>query len=161
MQGPLDILVLRTLKLQPLHGVGIADRIEQVTHGVLVVGPGSLFPALHRLSEYGWIAGEWGGFETGRRAKFPALTPSGRKQLAKEKRNWENRESDSEERKKDDRGLIKTNHSCRYLKVRRTPSCTRRGSAAEVKPKGSFGSRSLRPWTSEGIVAPTMLFTVA
>ena len=89
LQGTLDLLILRTLELQPLHGVGIADRIEQVTHGVFVVGPGSLFPALHRLSENGWIAGEWGELESGRRAKFYALTASGRKQLAKEKRNWE------------------------------------------------------------------------
>ena len=89
LQGTLDLLVLRTLELQPLHGVGIADRIEQVTHGVFVVGPGSLFPALHRLSENGWISGEWGELDSGRRAKFYALTSSGRKQLAKEKRNWE------------------------------------------------------------------------
>jgi PadR family transcriptional regulator, regulatory protein PadR len=89
LQGTLDLLILRTLELQALHGVGIADRIKQVTHGVFVVGPGSLFPALHRLSEKGWIAGEWGELETGRRAKFYALTPSGRQQLTKEKRNWE------------------------------------------------------------------------
>jgi transcriptional regulator len=89
LQGTLDLLILRTLELQPLHGVGIADRIEQVTRGVFAVGPGSLFPALHRLSEKGWIAGEWGELETGRRAKCYALTPSGRKQLMKEKRNWE------------------------------------------------------------------------
>jgi transcriptional regulator len=89
LQGTLDLLILRTLELQPLHGVGVADRIEQVTHGVFVVGPGSLFPALHRLSEKGWIAGEWGELETGRRAKFYALTSAGRRQLAKERRNWE------------------------------------------------------------------------
>jgi len=89
LQGTLDLLILRTLELQPLHGVGIADRIEQVTHGVFAVGPGSLFPALHRLSENGWIAGEWGELESGRRAKFYALTSSGKKQLAKERRNWE------------------------------------------------------------------------
>ena len=89
LQGTLDLLILRTLELQPLHGVGIADRIEQVTSGVFVVGPGSLFPALHRLAEKGWIAGEWGLLENGRRAKFYALTPSGRAQLVKEKRNWQ------------------------------------------------------------------------
>ena len=88
LQGTLDLLILRTLELQPLHGVGIADRIEQVTKGVFVVGPGSLFPALHRLAERGWIAGAWGELESGRRAKFYALTPAGRKQLAEEKRNW-------------------------------------------------------------------------
>jgi PadR family transcriptional regulator PadR len=88
LQGTLDLLILRTLELQPLHGVGIADRIEQVTKGVFVVGPGSLFPALHRLAERAWIAGEWGELESGRRAKFYAITPAGRKQLAEEKRNW-------------------------------------------------------------------------
>lgn len=88
LQGTLDLLVLRTLELQPLHGVGIADRIEQVTHGVFVVGPGSLFPALHRLAEKGWVEGKWSELENGRRAKFYSLTPSGRAQLVKEKRNW-------------------------------------------------------------------------
>jgi PadR family transcriptional regulator PadR len=88
LQGTLDLLILRTLELQPLHGVGVADRIEQVTKGVFVVGPGSLFPALHRLEERGWIQGRWGDLESGRRAKSYALTPAGRKQLAEEKRNW-------------------------------------------------------------------------
>jgi PadR family transcriptional regulator, regulatory protein PadR len=88
LQGTLDLLILRTLELQPLHGVGIADRLEQVTGGVFVVGPGSLFPALHRLSERGWIEGEWGELDSGRRAKFYAITALGRKQLAEEKRNW-------------------------------------------------------------------------
>lgn len=86
--GTLDLLVLRTLELRSLHGAGIADGIEQVTHGVFLVGPGSLFPALHRLAEKGWIAGQWGELENGRRAKFYILTPAGRAQLAKEKRNW-------------------------------------------------------------------------
>lgn len=89
LQGTLDLLILRTLELRPLHGVGIADRIEQVTHGVFLVGPGSLFPALHRLEEKGWITGEWGQLESGRRAKFYTLTGSGRAQLVKEKRNWQ------------------------------------------------------------------------
>lgn len=89
LQGTLDLLILRTLELQPLHGVGIADRIEQVTRGVFVIGPGSLFPALHRLAEKGWIEGSWGELENGRRAKFYALTSSGRSQLAREKRNWQ------------------------------------------------------------------------
>jgi PadR family transcriptional regulator, regulatory protein PadR len=88
LQGTLDLLILRTLELRPLHGVGIADRIEQVTRGVFVVGPGSLFPALHRLAEKGWIEGQWGELEKHRRAKFYALTRSGRSQLAKEKHNW-------------------------------------------------------------------------
>jgi PadR family transcriptional regulator PadR len=88
LQGTLDLLILRTLELRPLHGVGVADRIEQVTNGVFVVGPGSLFPALHRLAEKGWIEGQWGELENGRRAKFYELTSSGRAQLAREKRNW-------------------------------------------------------------------------
>ncbi|HEY1948597.1 MAG TPA: PadR family transcriptional regulator [Bryobacteraceae bacterium] len=88
LQGTLDLLILRTLELRPLHGVGVADRIEQVTNGVFVVGPGSLFPALHRLAEKGWIEGQWGELENGRRAKFYELTSAGRAQLAREKRNW-------------------------------------------------------------------------
>ncbi|HUA62007.1 MAG TPA: PadR family transcriptional regulator [Verrucomicrobiae bacterium] len=88
LQGTLDLLVLRTLELEPLHGVGIADRIQQVTRGVFVVGPGSLFPALHRLADKGWVEGQWGELESGRRAKFYALTKAGRAQLVKEKRNW-------------------------------------------------------------------------
>lgn len=89
LQGTLDLLILRTLELRPLHGVGIADRIEQVTKGVFVIGPGSLFPALHRLEERGWIKGEWGKLESGRRAKSYALTAAGRKSLTEEKRNWQ------------------------------------------------------------------------
>ena len=89
LQGTLDLLILRTLDLGPLHGVGIADRIEQVTKGVFVIGPGSLFPALHRLAERGWISGEWGELESGRRAKLYLITRSGRAQLTKEKRNWD------------------------------------------------------------------------
>jgi PadR family transcriptional regulator PadR len=88
LQGTLDLLILRTLELRPLHGVGIADRIEQVTHEVFVVGPGSLFPALHRLAEKGWISGLWSETENGRRVKVYTLTVSGRAQLAKEKKNW-------------------------------------------------------------------------
>jgi PadR family transcriptional regulator PadR len=89
LQGTLDLLVLRTLELRPLHGVGVADRIEQVTGGGFVVGPGSLFPALHRLAEKGWIEGKWAELGSGRRAKFYSLTASGRTQLAEEKRNWQ------------------------------------------------------------------------
>jgi PadR family transcriptional regulator, regulatory protein PadR len=88
LQGTLDLLILRTLELGPLHGVGIADRIEQVTRGVFIVGPGSLFPALHRLTEKGWIEGEWTESETNRRVKAYTLTAGGRAQLAEEKRNW-------------------------------------------------------------------------
>src|ERR1700689_1572042 len=89
LQGTLDLLVLRTLELAPLHGVGISDRIEQVTRGVFMVGPGSLFPALHRLAEKGWVEGEWGELENGRRVKVYSLTRPGRTQLTQEKRNWQ------------------------------------------------------------------------
>ena len=89
LQGTLDLLILRTLDLGPLHGVGISDRIEQVTRGVFAVGPGSLFPALHRLAEKGWIEGTWGELENNRRrVKIYKLTSSGRAQLTEEKRNW-------------------------------------------------------------------------
>lgn len=88
LQGTLDLLILRTLELGALHGVGIADRIGQVTHGVFIVGPGSLFPALHRLEGKKWLTSEWGETETGHRAKFYTLTPAGRAQLVKEKRNF-------------------------------------------------------------------------
>ncbi|MGA7412918.1 MAG: PadR family transcriptional regulator [Bryobacteraceae bacterium] len=88
LQGTLDLLILRTLECGPLHGVGIADRIEQVTKGVFVVGPGSLFPALHRLAEKGWIDGEWSEGEGKRRVKTYTLTTAGRAQLTEEKRNW-------------------------------------------------------------------------
>ena len=89
LQGTLDLLILRTLELQPLHGVGISGRIEQVTRGVFVVGPGSLFPALHRLAAKGWIEGEWTESEGKRRVKVYGLTGSGRAQLAGAKRNWQ------------------------------------------------------------------------
>ena len=88
LQGTLDLLILRTLELGPRHGVGIADRIEQVTHGVFSVGPGSLFPALHRLTEKGWIEGEWTESENKRRVKTYNLTRAGRARLTEEKRNW-------------------------------------------------------------------------
>jgi transcriptional regulator len=90
LPGTLDLLILRTLELGSRHGVGIADRIEEVTRGVFLVGPGSLFPALHRLTEKGWIEGEWTESETRRRVKTYSLTASGRAQLAEEKRNWKN-----------------------------------------------------------------------
>jgi PadR family transcriptional regulator PadR len=89
LQGTLDLLILRTIEHRALHGVGIADRIEQVTSGAFVVGPGSLFPALHRLAEKGWIDGEWTALESGRRAKSYSLTRSGRAQLVTETRNWQ------------------------------------------------------------------------
>jgi len=88
LQGTLDLLILRTLSLEPLHGLGISDRIRQISNGVFDVKPGSLFPALHRLEERGWILGEWGETESKRRAKFYALTKAGRRQLTAETRHW-------------------------------------------------------------------------
>jgi len=86
--GTLDLMVLKTLSLTPLHGVAIADRIEQVTKGVFAIGPGSLFPSLHRLTRKGWIEGEWIVLDDGRRIKTYRLTAAGRSQLTLEKRNW-------------------------------------------------------------------------
>jgi len=88
LQGTLDLLILRTLELGPMHGLGVSDRIKQITRGVFVVKPGSLFPALHRLEQSDWIQGEWGESENHRRAKYYSLTRTGRAQLEKEKRNW-------------------------------------------------------------------------
>ncbi|MBS1876854.1 MAG: PadR family transcriptional regulator [Acidobacteria bacterium] len=89
LPGTLDLLILRTLELKPMHGVVIADRIEQATEGVFVIGPGSLFPALHRLADKGWIDGQWIVVpESGRRVKQYTLTQAGQARLAEEKRNW-------------------------------------------------------------------------
>jgi PadR family transcriptional regulator PadR len=88
LQGTLDLLILRVLALGPLHGVGIADRIGQVTHGTFDVKAGSLFPALHRLEAEGRVTGAWGETPAGRRAKLYTLTQAGRRQLADEKRSW-------------------------------------------------------------------------
>jgi PadR family transcriptional regulator, regulatory protein PadR len=88
LQGTLDILILKSLSLEPLHGLGISRRIAQVTNGTFDVKPGSLFPALHRLEEAGWLASEWGESENNRRAKFYQLTKSGRKQLKEETEQW-------------------------------------------------------------------------
>jgi transcriptional regulator len=88
LQGTLDLLVLRAVELAPLHGVGIADRIQQVTRGAFVVKPGSLFPALRRLEQQGWLEGEWAPSENNRRARYYKLTRVGRAQLAEEKRKW-------------------------------------------------------------------------
>ena len=89
LRGTLDLLILRTLRLQPLHGVAVAERIRQTTGGTFVVAAGSLFPALHRLEHDGWIAGEWTSSEGGRRIKTYALTTAGRRKLAEEQRQWE------------------------------------------------------------------------
>ena len=88
LQGTLDLLILKALSLQPLHGLGVSRRIDQVTRGAFVVGPGSLFPALHRLEERGWLEATWGESEANRRAKFYKLTASGRRQLAAETAEW-------------------------------------------------------------------------
>jgi PadR family transcriptional regulator PadR len=88
LRGTLDLLILKTLTLAPLHGLGISRRIRQVTDGVFQVQPGSLFPALHRLEQEGWVQGTWGESENNRRAKFYRLTSSGRRRLGEEKRNW-------------------------------------------------------------------------
>jgi transcriptional regulator len=88
LRGTLDMLILKTLTLQPMHGLGISRRIEQITDGIFQVRPGSLFPALHRLAQEGWIEGEWGESENGRRAKYYQLTKAGRRRLGEEKENW-------------------------------------------------------------------------
>src|ERR1035437_174006 len=88
LKGTLDLLVLRTLELEPRHGLGVADRIAQITRGTFAVKPGSLFPALHRLEQEGFIEGAWDKSDQGRRAKFYRLTAAGRRQLSTEKRTW-------------------------------------------------------------------------
>jgi PadR family transcriptional regulator, regulatory protein PadR len=89
LQGTLDMLVLRTLLPGPLHGWGISQRIQQVSAEVLRINQGSLYPALHRLEEEGWIEAEWGASENNRKAKFYRLTRAGRKRLDEETLNWE------------------------------------------------------------------------
>lgn len=89
MKGTLDLLVLKTLALEPRHGVGVADRIAQITRGTFRLGPGSLFPALHRLEQDGYIDGTWSTTPEGRRAKVYRITAAGQKQLAAEKKNWD------------------------------------------------------------------------
>jgi PadR family transcriptional regulator, regulatory protein PadR len=89
LQGTLDLLILRTLAAGPMHGWGISQRIQQVSDSVLVVNQGSLYPALYRLEEEGWIASEWGASENNRRAKFYKLTRNGERQLEREQQNWQ------------------------------------------------------------------------
>ena len=88
MKGTLDLLVLKTLALEPRHGVGVADRIAQITGGAFQVKAGSLFPALHRLEQNGFIAGEWSTTPEGHRAKYYRITRAGQRQLAAERENW-------------------------------------------------------------------------
>jgi PadR family transcriptional regulator len=87
-QGTLDMLILQFLSLEPAHGYGIAQRLEQISRSVVQVNQGSLYPALHRLQQKGWLRAEWKRSETGREARFYSLTPSGRRQLAIEKDHW-------------------------------------------------------------------------
>jgi transcriptional regulator len=89
VQGTLDVLILKTIALQPMHGWAIAQRIRQISNDVLQVQQGSLYPALHRLEQQGWISAEWGESENNRRAKYYALTKAGRNKLEKELASWE------------------------------------------------------------------------
>jgi PadR family transcriptional regulator len=89
VQGTLDLLVLKTLALEPMHGWGIAQRIRQVSKEVLQVNQGALYPALHRLEQSGWIRAKWGESDNNRRAKYYSLTPAGRRYLEREEANWQ------------------------------------------------------------------------
>jgi PadR family transcriptional regulator, regulatory protein PadR len=89
LQGTLDLLVLKALSLEPLHGLGVSRRIEQITKGAFQVKPGSLFPALHRMEEAGWLKSSWGESENNRRAKFYRLTNAGQRQLQAEAEGWQ------------------------------------------------------------------------
>ena len=88
LQGTLDLLILKTLSLGELHGLGISRRIEQITKGTFLVKPGSLFPALHRMEEAGWLISSWGESENKRRAKYYRLSRAGQKQLRMETEEW-------------------------------------------------------------------------
>jgi PadR family transcriptional regulator, regulatory protein PadR len=88
VQGTLDLLILKTVALEPMHGWGIAQRIRQVSKEVLQVNQGALYPALHRLEQSGWIKAKWGESDNNRRAKFYSLTAAGRKYLEQEQANW-------------------------------------------------------------------------
>jgi PadR family transcriptional regulator, regulatory protein PadR len=89
VQGTLDLLILKTVALGPMHGWAVGQRIQQISNGVLQVQQGSLYPALHRLEQQGWIRAEWGDSEKNRRAKFYSLTRAGKKRLGEELANWE------------------------------------------------------------------------
>src|SRR5499425_996853 len=89
LQGTLDMLILKTLVSEPMHGWGISQRIQQTSSGVLNVNQGSLYPALYRLEEQGWITAEWGSSDNNRQAKYYKLTRAGRKQLEEETANWQ------------------------------------------------------------------------
>src|SRR5947199_7979908 len=87
-QGTLDMLILQIVSLEPAHGYGVAQRLDQISRSVVQVNQGSLYPALHRLEQKGWLRSQWKQSETGREAKFYSLTAAGRKQLAAEKESW-------------------------------------------------------------------------
>lgn len=89
LQGTLDLLILQTLALEPMHGWGIAQRIQQVSGDVLQIGQGSLYPALYRLEYKGWIKSQWGNSESNRRAKYYRLSAAGRRQLEAERASWD------------------------------------------------------------------------
>lgn len=89
LQGTLDLLILKTVALEQMHGWGISQRIQKISQDVLRVQQGSLYPALHRLEQQGWIQSEWGESDNSRRAKYYSLTKKGRKQLELETTNWE------------------------------------------------------------------------
>src|ERR1035438_5689694 len=89
LQGTLDLLILKALALTAMHGLAISHRIAQITNNTFQVKPGSLFPALHRMEEAGWLASSWGDSENNRRAKYYRLTAAGRRQLQTETRQWE------------------------------------------------------------------------
>ena len=89
LQGTLDLLVLKSLALGPLHGLGVSNRIQQITRDTFQVKPGSLFPALHRLEEAGWLKSSWGESENNRRAKYYRLTKAGQRQLKIETDSWQ------------------------------------------------------------------------
>ena len=88
LQGTLDMMILKSLALDQMHGLGISRRIEQLTKGTFQVKPGSLFPALHRMEEEGWLVSSWGESENNRRAKYYRLTKAGRRQLNSETQRW-------------------------------------------------------------------------
>jgi transcriptional regulator len=89
LRGTLDLMILQSLASQPMHGYGIARRIEDLTGGEFGVSPGSFFPALYRLESRGWVRGSWGSSDNGRRARYYSLTPAGRRQLGVERRHWD------------------------------------------------------------------------
>jgi len=88
LQGTLDLLILKALAAGPLHGVAISNRLAQITNGTFQVGPGSLFPALHRMEQAGWLTAEWGESENNRKARYYRLTRQGRRQFEAESEQW-------------------------------------------------------------------------